>query len=122
MNDVIDTTARSRFLPPCTFKVQVYRLDGDWYIDDLYRGIMLEELIRGMPVIIERLVGKRTDRFVCTFSDQPVAGSSAILEKNIEADGGCWYVLQGTPLRGWLCTTMVSYLGHFPKVIDLQWN
>ena len=102
------------------FSAQVYRLDGDWYMDDHEKGIIFEELIRGMPEIIEHTVGERTDRFICTFSEQRLMGKSAVLEKNAESEGGCWYVLQGTSLRGWLCPTIFRYFDTIPQVIYLH--
>ena len=105
---------------PGAFSAQVYRLDGDWYMDDPEKEIVLEELIRGMPEIIEHLVGKRTDRFMCTFSDRPLPGKSEVLQKDIESEGGCWYMLQGTSLRGWLCPTIFRYFNTVPQVIYLH--
>jgi hypothetical protein len=105
---------------PVVFSVHVYRLDGDWYMDDPEKEIILEELIRGMPEIIEHLVGKRTDRFICTFSEQARLGKSAALEKHAESEGGCWYVLKGTSLRGWLCPTIFRYFNTIPAVIYLD--
>ncbi len=111
-----------RFGIPGVFCAQIYRLDGDWYMDDPERGIVLEELILGIPEIIEHLVGRRTDRFICTFSAEPLDGKSSVLEKDGESDGGCWYLLRGTSLRGWLCPTIFQYFDPAPGVIYLRWN
>jgi DNA polymerase-3 subunit alpha len=111
-----------RFGIPGVFSAQIYRLDGDWYMDDPEKEIVLEELILGMPEIIEHLVGRRIDRFICTFSAQPLDGKNAVLEKDGESDGGCWYLLRGTSLRGWLCPTIFQYFDPAPGVIYLRWN
>ena len=104
------------------FCAQIYRFDGDWYMDDPEKEIILEELILGMPEIIEHLVGPRNDRFICTFSAQPLECKGAVLKKDGESDGGCWYLLRGTSLRGWLCPTIFRYFDPPPETIYLRWK
>ncbi len=52
------------------FAVLVYKLAGEWFMDDAAKAIILEPLIRGRLEIIEHIKGKQQDRIQVVYSSE----------------------------------------------------
>jgi hypothetical protein len=104
------------------FTILVYILDQEWFMDDPIKGIVMEPLVRGVPEIIKALVGRKVDRFSVIFtSDNQTAHSHVLVRKQPE-DGGYWYQLQGTTMKGWLCPVLMQYFEQAPENMYLSWR
>ena len=102
-------------------EVSVYKLAGEWYMDDQVKGIFMEPLVRGVPDIIEFLVRKR-DRLNVGFSSHRKHSLDVNLIKGHFDDGGCWYQLEGTELKGWLCPILLRYFREAPENLYVSWK
>lgn len=96
-----------------THTIQFYREpSGRWFFDDEAKGIIHEEMVEGVPEILNFYVGRDADTVDITFSDAPFNGYDAKLVFLEEVDGGVIYGdFDGVSTlgTGWFCSTFWKY-------------
>jgi hypothetical protein len=104
------------------FTTLVYILDEEWFMDDPTKGIIMEPLVRGVPEIIASIVGRKVDRLYVTFTSESQAAHTHVLVRKLPEDGGFWYQLQDTTMKGWLCPVLMQYFEEAPANLYLSWR
>ena len=103
--------------------IQPYMYSGTWVFDDKQHGLVKEPFVSGIPQIINQAVKgikNAASGFRLLFSDKRFPGASIVLNRlNLES-GGCWYALDGTDKKGWLCPAMFHYFDSPPEQIFCQ--
>ena len=99
-------------------KVKAYKEFGRWFISD-FNGYSKEsnELVDGIPQLIEHFVGKNTDKVVVYYDDKPFDGSKTIRLVSTD-EFGTWYEYiddRGVPHMGWLCPVFFWYFPDPPN-------
>ena len=102
-----------------TYTIQFYKEpSGRWFFDDEAKGIFHEEMVEGVPEILNFYAGWDADTVDITFSDAPFNGYDAKLVFLEEVDGGAppyGGVIYGdfdgvsTLGTGWFCPTFWKY-------------
>lgn len=85
---------------------------GTWVFDDPLHGLVEEPLILGMSEIVDNFVGSAREAVIrFTLGDSDFFD---VLLREEPHDGGYFYRLKGTDLRGWLCPATLHYFpeGH----------
>ena len=95
------------------YTIQFYREpSGRWFFDDEVKGIIHEEMVEGVPEILNFYVGWDVDTVDITFSDVPFDDYDAKLVFLEEVDGGVIYGdfdRVSTLGTGWFCSTFWKY-------------
>lgn len=95
--------------------VMAYKENGKWYIKDL-NGYSKEanELVDGIPQLIEHFVGQEARTVTITYSDMEFEDSK-VLNLVSTDEFGSWYEHideRNVPHAGWLCPV---FLWYFPR-------
>lgn len=116
MNKVLPHVAKA--IRKSNNKVKAYKENGKWYINDM-NGYSKEanELVDGMPQLIEHFVGKETQYVSITYSDKEF-GNSKVLSLVSTDEFGTWYEYvdeRNVPHVGWLCPVFFWYFAKPPE-------
>ena len=107
------------------YRVFVHHSHGMWVFSDGHREINSEPFVDGMDVILDHVSGRipRTVDSVASvwfsFSDLALfdADVSYVLVREEPMQGGYYYRLEGTDLRGWICPVALKYFPTHPERI-----
>lgn len=101
-----------------------YKHCGTWMFDDHNAGLWQEAFIGGMPEIFEHVTNKAgvenpEKGFTYMSSAEPFPGHQFVLTLADEPQNhsGHWYELEGTGMKGWLCSAMYKYFETAPDKI-----
>lgn len=100
--------------------INPYLYHGTWVFDDADHGLVKEPFVAGIPAIIDLAVSGIKDAgkgFRMLFSGNPFPGHTVQLNKLNREHGGCWYQLDGSEMKGWLCPAMFHYFSEPPESI-----
>jgi hypothetical protein len=94
-----------------------------WVFDDPDVGLVREPFVAGMPEIIDYLVRNIPDAhlgFNMLWSDRPFPGTTLVLEREREQEGGNWYRWRETGAQGWLCPALLLYFNPAPDRLYIE--
>ena len=92
------------------YRVFVHHSHGMWVFSDGHREINSEPFVDGMDVILDHVSG-RIPRTVDSVASIWFNFSDLALQ------GGYYYRLEGTDLRGWICPVALKYFPTHPERI-----
>ena len=107
------------------YRVFAHHSHGMWVFSDADHEINSEPFVDGMDVILDHVSGRipRTVDSVASvwfsFSDLALfdADDSYVLVREEPMQGGYYYRLEGTDLRGWICPVALKYFPTHPERI-----
>ena len=104
-------------------KVKAYKENGRWYISD-FNGYSKEsnELVDGIPQLIEHFVGDHATRVVIYYDDKPFRNSKPLNLVSTD-EFGTWYEYideRKVPHMGWLCPVFFWYFPRPPQEISVS--
>jgi len=103
--------------------VRAYKEDGKWYIRDrngYSKGA--NELVDGIPQLIEYFVGQATKHVSITYSDKDFENSRTLSLVSTD-DYGTWYEYideRNVPHVGWLCPVFFWYFEKPPEKLYFE--
>lgn len=95
--------------------LKAYKEDKEWFFDDASRDVKHEELVEGMPEIIEFFVGDAKEAYI-HFDEKWFEGCLAAYLIDDNTSGGVVYELELEDdfMEAWLCKVFWKYFTKAP--------
>jgi hypothetical protein len=102
--------------------VFAYKDSTGWFIDDTNGFSKADnQLIAGIPEIIEELVGNKVSRVRINYSDSIFDGASTLKLISSSSTGSVYEgTINGRELRGWLCPVFFYYFSSPPEKLHIR--
>jgi len=97
--------------------VHAYKDDGYWYVDDENGFSKADnQLVAGIPEIIEQLAGTSATRVAIEYADEPFLDSICLSLLSGDTSGSTYRgTINGTEMEGWLCPVFFYYFKKAPE-------
>jgi len=107
-------------MPKCT--VHALKETGYWYIDDDNGFSKADnQLVAGIPEIIELLAGTSTSRVSIEYADESFSGSICLTLISTTSSGSTYRgTINGKVMEGWLCPVFFYYFKKAPEKLYVR--
>ena len=102
--------------------VHAMKDDGYWYVDDDNGFSKADnQLVAGIPEIIECLAGGDASRVSIDYSDEPFPNAICLTLVSGSTTGSTYRgTINGTEMEGWLCPVFFHYFKEAPEKLYVR--